>query len=148
MKTTLTLNTGSFYFLSTVNLIKGVAAEVDLSTLSEGELKGVKAYIVSGNISSSEDITDYHAPVEETVEQKTEEKEVTTEQEVTEEVPVEDKKEVQAEEAVASKAETDKKDYSKMVKKELKAELDKRGIETDLTKNEDLIKLLEEDDAK
>ena len=76
MKTTLTLNTGSFYFLSTVNLIKGVAAEVDLSTLSEGELKGVKAYIVSGNISSSEDITDYHAPVEETVEQKTEEKEV------------------------------------------------------------------------
>ena len=148
MKTTLTLNTGSFYFLSTVNLIKGVAAEVDLSTLSEGELKGVKAYIVSGNISSSEDITDYNAPVEETVEQKTEEKEVTTEQEVTEEVPVEDKKEVQAEEAVASKAETDKKDYSKMVKKELKAELDKRGIETDLTKNEDLIKLLEEDDAK
>ena len=130
MKTTLTLNTGSFYFLSTVNLIKGVAAEVDLSTLSEGELKGVKAYIVSGNISSSEDITDYNAPVEETVEQKTEEKEV------------------QAEEAVASKAETDKKDYSKMVKKELKAELDKRGIETDLTKNEDLIKLLEEDDAK
>ena len=148
MKTTLTLNTGSFYFLSTVNLIKGVAAEVDLSTLSEGELKGVKAYIVSGNISSSEDITDYHAPVEETVEQKTEEKEVTTEQEVTEEVPVKDKKEVQAEEAVASKAETDKKDYSKMVKKELKAELDKRGIETDLTRNEDLIKLLEEDDAK
>ena len=148
MKTTLTLNTGSFYFLSTVNLIKGVAAEVDLSTLSEGELKGVKAYIVSGNISSSEDIIDYNAPVEETVEQKTEEKEVTTEQEVTEEVPVEDKKEVQAEEAVASKAETDKKDYSKMVKKELKAELDKRGIETDLTRNEDLIKLLEEDDAK
>ena len=148
MKTTLTLNTGSFYFLSTVNLIKGVAAEVDLSTLSEGELKGVKAYIVSGNISSSEDITDYNAPVEETVEQKTEEKEVTTKQEVTEEVPVEDKKEVQAEEAVASKAETDKKDYSKMVKKELKAELDKRGIETDLTKNEDLIRLLEEDDAK
>lgn len=148
MKTTLTLNTGSFYFLSTVNLIKGVAAEVDLSTLSEGELKGVKAYIVSGNISSSEDITDYHAPVEETVEQKTEEKEVTTAQEVTEEVPVKDKKEVQAEEAVASEAETDKKDYSKMVKKELKAELDKRGIETDLTRNEDLIKLLEEDDAK
>ena len=148
MKTTLTLNTGSFYFLSTVNLIKGVAAEVDLSTLSEGELKGVKAYIASGNISSSEDITDYHAPVEETVEQKTEEKEVTTAQEVTEEVPVKDKKEVQAEEAVASEAETDKKDYSKMVKKELKAELDKRGIETDLTRNEDLIKLLEEDDAK
>ena len=148
MKTTLTLNTGSFYFLSTVNLIKGVAAEVDLSTLSEGELKGVKAYIVSGNISSSEDIIDYNAPVEETVEQKTEEKEVTTAQEVTEEVPVKDKKEVQAEEAVASEAETDKKDYSKMVKKELKAELDKRGIETDLTRNEDLIKLLEEDDAK
>ncbi len=148
MKTTLTLNTGSFYFLSTVNLIKGVAAEVDLSTLSEGELKGVKAYIVSGNISSSKDITDYHAPVEETVEQKTEEKEVTTKQEVTEEVPVKDKKEVQAEEAVASEAETNKKDYSKMVKKELKAELDKRGIETDLTRNEDLIKLLEEDDAK
>ena len=148
MKTTLTLNTGSFYFLSTVNLIKGVVAEVDLSTLSEGELKGVKAYIVSGNISSSEDITDYHAPVEETAEQKTEEKEVTTKQEVTEEVPVKDKKEVQAEEAVASEAETNKKDYSKMVKKELKAELDKRGIETDLTRNEDLIKLLEEDDAK
>ena len=115
MKTTLTLNTGSFYFLSTVNLIKGVAAEVDLSTLSEGELKGVKAYIVSGNISSSKDITDYHAPVEETVEQKTEEKEVTIKQEVTEEVPVKDKKEVQAEEAVASEAETDKKDYSNII---------------------------------
>ena len=35
-----------------------------------------------------------------------------------------------------------------MVKKELFAELKKRKIETDLTRNEDLIELLKEDDSK
>ena len=59
MKTKLTLNTGSFYFLSTVNLIRGVSAEVDLSVLTVAELKGLKSYVKSGTISASDNIFEY-----------------------------------------------------------------------------------------
>ena len=79
MKTKLTLNVGAFYFLSTVNLMRSVASEIDLSTLNVAELKGLKSYVKSGSISSSEDIFKYEIPstelkqikefVEETVEE-------------------------------------------------------------------------------
>ena len=65
MKTKLTLNTGSFYFLSTVNLIRGVAAEVELKDLTVAELKGLKSYVKSGTISSSENLFEYEIPSDE-----------------------------------------------------------------------------------
>ena len=141
MKTTLTLNNGTFYFMSNINLVKGIPAEVDLSTLTEKEVGNVKSYVASGYITSSEDLSSYSAnPIVQELEQQI--VELQTKQESANQ---EDK--VKAETKADSKeaAETD---YSKMVKKELFAELKKRKIETDLTRNEDLIELLKEDDNK
>ena len=141
MKTTLTLNNGTFYFMSNINLVKGIPAEVDLSTLTEKEVGNVKSYVASGYITSSEDLSSYSAnPIVQELEQQ-----IVELQTKPESADQEDK--VKAETKADSKeaAETD---YSKMVKKELFAELKKRKIETDLTRNEDLIELLKEDDNK
>lgn len=137
MKTKLTLNVGAFYFLSTVNLMRSVASEIDLSTLNVAELKGLKSYVKSGSISSSEDIFKYEIPstelkqikevVEETVEEvleaKEEPKEV--EEEVEEEV-----------------------NYETLTKAEILKELSKRKIQTKLTRKDQLIDLLKESDSK
>ena len=143
MKTTLTLNNGTFYFMSDINLVKGIPAEVDLSALTEKEVRNVKSYVASGYITSSEDLSSYSAnPVVQELEQQI--VELQTKQESADQ---EDKVETKADakEEVKEAVETD---YSKMVKKELFAELKKRKIETDLTRNEDLIELLKEDDNK
>ena len=143
MKTTLTLNNGTFYFMSDINLVKGIPAEVDLSTLTDKEVRNVKSYVASGYITSSEDLSSYSAnPVVQELEQQI--VELQTKQESADQ---EDKVETKADakEEVKEAVETD---YSKMVKKELFAELKKRKIETDLTRNEDLIELLKEDDNK
>ena len=143
MKTTLTLNNGTFYFMSNINLVKGIPAEVDLSALTEKEVRNVKSYVASGYITSSEDLSSYSAnPAVQELEQQI--VELQTKQESANQ---EDKAETKADakEEVKEAAETD---YSKMVKKELFAELKKRKIETDLTRNEDLIELLKEDDNK
>lgn len=59
MKTELTLKTGAFYFLSSVNLVKGVPSEVDLSSLTQAEVKGIKSYVDAGHIESSKDLSNY-----------------------------------------------------------------------------------------
>ena len=139
MKTTLTLNNGTFYFMSNINLVKGIPAEVDLSALTEKEVRNVKSYVASGYITSSEDLSSYSAnPAVQELEQQI--VELQTKQE-----SADQENKVDAKEEVKEAAETD---YSKMVKKELFAELKKRKIETDLTRNEDLIELLKEDDNK
>ena len=141
MKTTLTLNNGTFYFMSNINLVKGIPAEVDLSTLTEKEVKNVKSYVASGYITSSEDLSSYSAnPAVQELEQQI--VELQTKQESADQ---EDKVKTETKADAKEAAETD---YSKMVKKELFAELKKRKIETDLTRNEDLIELLKEDDNK
>ena len=141
MKTTLTLNNGTFYFMSNINLVKGIPAEVDLSTLTEKEVKNVKSYVASGYITSSEDLSSYSAnPAVQELEQQI--VELQTKQESADQ---EDKVKTETKADAKEAAETD---YSKMVKKELFAELKKRKIETDLTRNEDLIELLKEDDSK
>ena len=141
MKTTLTLNNGTFYFMSNINLVKGIPAEVDLSTLTEKEVKNVKSYVASGYITSSEDLSSYSAnPAVQELEQQI--VELQTKQESADQ---EDKVKTETKVDAKEDAETD---YSKMVKKELFAELKKRKIETDLTRNEDLIELLKEDDNK
>ena len=71
MKTTLTLNNGTFYFMSNINLVKGIPTEVDLSTLTEKEVRNVKSYVASGYITSSEDLSSYSAnPVVQELEQQ------------------------------------------------------------------------------
>lgn len=137
MKTKLTLNVGAFYFLSTVNLMRSVASEIDLSTLNVAELKGLKSYVKSGSISSSEDIFKYEIPstelkqikevVEETVEEVLEAKEESkeVEEEVEEEV-----------------------NYETLTKAEILKELSKRKIQTKLTRKDQLIDLLKESDSK
>ena len=143
MKTTLTLNNGTFYFMSNINLVKGIPAEVDLSTLTEKEIRNVKSYVASGYITSSEDLSSYSTnPAVQELEQQIVELQ-TKQESADQEDKVESK--ADAEEEVKEATETD---YSKMVKKELFAELKKRKIETDLTRNEDLIELLKEDDNK
>ena len=145
MKTTLTLNNGTFYFMSNINLVKGIPAEVDLSSLTEKEVRNVKSYVASGYITSSEDLSSYSAnPVVQELEQQIVELQ-TKQESADQEDKVESETKADAEEEVKEAAETD---YSKMVKKELFAELKKRKIETDLTRNEDLIELLKEDDSK
>ena len=145
MKTTLTLNNGTFYFMSDINLVKGIPAEVDLSTLTEKEVRNVKSYVASGYITSSEDLSSYSAnPAVQELEQQIVELQTKQESADQEDKVKADAKE-DAKEEVKEAAETD---YSKMVKKELFAELKKRKIETDLTRNEDLIELLKEDDNK
>ena len=145
MKTTLTLNNGTFYFMSDINLVKGIPAEVDLTTLTEKEVRNVKSYVASGYITSSEDLSSYSAnPVVQELEQQIIELQTKPES-ADQEDKVKAETKADAEEEVKEAAETD---YSKMVKKELFAELKKRKIETDLTRNEDLIELLKEDDNK
>ena len=145
MKTTLTLNNGTFYFMSNINLVKGIPTEVDLSTLTEKEVRNVKSYVASGYITSSEDLSSYSAnPVVQELEQQIVELQ-TKQESADQEDKVKAETKADAEEEVKEAAETD---YSKMVKKELFAELKKRKIETDLTRNEDLIELLKEDDNK
>ena len=148
MKTTLTLNNGTFYFMSNINLVKGIPAEVDLSALTEKEVRNVKSYVASGYITSSEDLSSYSAnPAVQELEQQIVELQ-TKQESADQEDKVGSKKAETKADAKEEVKETAEIDYSKMVKKELFAELKKRKIETDLTRNEDLIELLKEDDNK
>ena len=132
MKTNLTLKTGAFYFLSTANLTRNVAIPVDLETLSQAELDSIKAYIAAGHIESSEDLSNYKLTEE--VEDKTEVTKETKEDEEPSETPKE--LETEAKEA-----------YTDMNIKELKAEIAKRGLKTEATRKDDLVEVLEENDA-
>lgn len=129
MKTNLTLKTGAFYFLSTANLTRNVPVSVDLETLSQAELDSIKAYIAVGHIESSEEISEYN------VEEQSE-------------APVvkEEKTETAPEEAKEVETKV-KEDYTEMTVKELKAEIAKRNIDTEATRKDDLIQVLEENDT-
>mgnify|MGYP003615562047 CR=1 FL=1 len=129
MKTNLTLKTGAFYFLSTANLTRNIPVSVDLETLSQAELDSIKAYIAVGHIESSEEISEYN------VEEQSE-------------APVvkEEKTETAPEEAKEVETKV-KEDYTEMTVKELKAEVAKRNIDTEATRKDDLIQVLEENDT-
>ena len=127
MKTNLTLKTGAFYFLSTANLTRNVSVPVDLETLSQAELDSIKAYIAVGHIESSEEISQYNLKEQSNDDIKEEKTEDT-----------EEAKEVETEV---------KEDYTEMTVKELKAEIAKRNIDTEATRKDDLIQVLEENDT-
>lgn len=161
MKTKLTLNTGSFYFLSTVNLIKGVAAEVDLSSLTVAELKGLKSHVKAGSISTSENIFEYELPSEESLDateiepvvenpepEQPEAGYTPPEDNITAVAP-EDREEVL--EANSEAPETEEKkdvDYEDYTVKELKNIIKERDLDTKATSKKDLVEFLESVDSK
>ena len=134
MKTNLTLKTGAFYFLSTANLTRNVSVPVDLETLSQAEIDSIKAYIAVGHIESSEEISQYNLK-EQSNDVVKEEK---TENTKKAETASEESKEVETEVKEA---------YTDMNIKELKAEIAKRGLKTEATRKDDLVEVLEENDA-
>ncbi len=167
MKTKLTLNVGSFYFLSTVNLIRGVSAEVDLSSLTVAELNGLKSYVRSGSISTEDDISKYEIPTEEVdtttitpidAEAPAEKPDLgflppvdnvtVVEEEITEDVIRELEVEAQEGKEVSTEDTKEDLDYENMLKSDVTNEIAKRGIKTNLTRKDQLIDLLIKDDKK
>ena len=167
MKTKLTLNVGSFYFLSTVNLMRGVSAEVDLSNLTVAELNGLKSYVRSGSISTEDDISKYEIPTEEVdtttitpidAEAPAEKPDLgflppvdnvtVVEEEVTEDVIKELEVEAQEGKEVSTEDTKEDLDYENMLKSDVTNEITKRGIKTNLTRKDQLIDLLIKDDKK
>lgn len=164
MKTKLTLNVGSFYFLSTVNLMRGVSAEVDLSGLTVAELNGLKSYVRSGSISTEDDISKYEIPTEEVdtttidAEAPAEKPDLgflppvdnvtVVEEEVTEDVIKELEVEAQEGKEVSTEDTKEDLDYENMLKSDVTNEIAKRGIKTNLTRKDQLIDLLIKDDKK
>lgn len=167
MKTKLTLNVGSFYFLSTVNLMRGVSAEVDLSSLTVAELNGLKSYVRSGSISTEDDISKYEIPTEEVdtttitpidAEAPAEKPDLgflppvdnvtVVEEEVTEDVIRDLEVEAQEGKEVSTEDTKEDLDYENMLKSDVTNEIAKRGIKTNLTRKDQLIDLLIKDDKK
>ena len=167
MKTKLTLNVGSFYFLSTVNQMRGVSAEVDLSSLTVAELNGLKSYVRSGSISTEDDISKYEIPTEEVdtttitpidAEAPAEKPDLgflppvdnvtVVEEEVTEDVIRELEVEAQEGKEVSTEDTKEDLDYENMLKSDVTNEIAKRGIKTNLTRKDQLIDLLIKDDKK
>lgn len=167
MKTKLTLNVGSFYFLSTVNLMRGVSAEVDLSRLTVAELNGLKSYVRSGSISTEDDISKYEIPTKEVdtttitpidAEAPAEKPDLgflppvdnvtVVEEEVTEDVIRELEVEAQEGKEVSTEDTKEDLDYENMLKSDVTNEIAKRGIKTNLTRKDQLIDLLIKDDKK
>lgn len=176
MKTNLTLIKSAFYFLKSINLIKGISQPVDLSLLSPSELKGLKTQVAYGFIEAEDDISDYKSELEEevaldvtpespeivhpavedhnpdlgntTVEGYEEPKEVdaVVEDETTTEY-VEDE-ETQSE-TQSESSENPSDPYDGWLKNKVKKELNNRNIEysNDMLKD-DLVLLLYEDDEK
>lgn len=167
MKTKLTLNVGSFYFLSTVNLMRGISAEVDLSSLTVAELNGLKSYVRSGSISTEDDISKYEIPTEEVdtttitpinAEAPAEKPDLgflppvdnvtVVEEEVTEDVIKELEVEAQEGKEISTGETKEDLDYENMLKSDVTDEIAKRGIKTNLTRKDQLIDLLIKDDKK
>lgn len=158
MKTNLTLKAGSFYFLSSVNLMRNIAAEVDLSVLTEAELKGLKAYVNAGSIQSSEDISNYNLPCTEELSEapvEVEEEEAPTAPEQEEEAtqtqpeapePEETVEEVEKESEIIHPTDSKEADYEQFTAKELKALVKERDLTTKATSKKDLVTFLEEED--
>ena len=153
MKTKLTLNVGSFYFLSTVNLMRGISAEVDLSSLTVAELNGLKSYVRSGSISTEDDISKYEIPTEEVdtttitpinAEAPAEKPDLgflppvdnvtVVEEEVTEDVIKELEVEAQEGKEVSTEDTKEDLDYENMLKSDVTDEIAKRGIKINFSR--------------
>ena len=166
MKTKLTLVKGAFYFLKSINLIKGKEQPVDLTELNEVELKGLKKQIAYGCILSSEDVMEYLTEataevtediVEPIVIPQTDPKPETPEvinhfaetDNPTAEEFIDEKNEDDKEQETDTETTKEADPYEGWLKSRVKKELEKRKIEfaNDMLKD-DLVLLLLEDDEK
>lgn len=166
MKTKLTLVKGAFYFLKSINLIKGIEQPVDLTELNEVELKGLKKQIAYGCILSSEDVMEYlteaTAEVTEDIKEpiiilqtdpKPETPEVINHFAETDNPTVEEfineKNEDDKEQETDTETTKESDPYEGWLKSRVKKELEKRKIEfANDTLKDDLVLLLLEDDEK
>ena len=115
-------------------MTRNIPVSVDLETLSQAELDSIKAYIAVGHIESSEEISEYNLKEQS--------------DNVVKEEKTEDTKKTETAPEEAKEVETKvKEDYTEMTVKELKAEIAKRNIDTEATRKDDLIQILEENDA-
>lgn len=169
MKTTLTLKSTAFYFLQNLNLIKNQSVEVETDDLSTVELKGLRKQVRNGCIDSTKDLSEVFelldkeeqpgtAVLQEEV-NKVEVVEETQEdtQETQEEIQEDTQEEIQETGEEDTQEETDKEkdskeeatDYSEWLKRDLKAELDKREISYESNSSNKVLQgLLKEDDNK
>lgn len=156
MKTTLTLKSGTYYFFSQINLIKGKSKEIDLSELTLSELRGLKSHVNAGIIDADKDISDYRSEELEGTEEASlppvieptiaEEKEETEEAEKAPEV-IEEQKYEEVEETETKEDGAEETSYDEMDKDALLSEIKSRGLKTRYNREDKLREVLEEDDA-
>lgn len=145
MKVTLTLKRGSFYFLKNVQLFRNVPKEIDLSKVTNVELKGLKLNVRGGTIIASQDFSKYTLPTED---------KKTDPAPIVHEIPYEDEATAALNRAnggeavvvgapthveggpVKEYAEHEFRDYTN---RQLKDKLAELGVETTSTRKEDLI---------
>lgn len=166
MKTKLTLVKGAFYFLKSINLIKGIEQPVDLAELNEVELKGLKKQIAYGCILSSEDVMEYLTEATAEVTEDVKEPVVTPQTDPKPETPevinhfaetdnptveefIDEKNEDDKEQETDTETTKEADPYEGWLKSRVKKELEKRKIEfANDTLKDDLVLLLLEDDEK
>ena len=166
MKTKLTLVKGAFYFLKSINLIKGIEQPVDLTELNEVELKGLKKQIAYGCILSSEDVMEYLTEATAEVTEDIKEPIVIPQTDPKPETPevinhfaetdnptvkefIDEKNEDDKEQETDTETTKEYDPYEGWLKSRVKKELEKRKIEfANDTLKDDLVLLLLEDDEK
>lgn len=166
MKTKLTLVKGAFYFLKSINLIKGNEQPVDLTELNSVELKGLKKQIAYGCILSSEDVMEYLTEATAEVTEDIKEPIVIPQTDPRPETPevinhfaetdnptveefIDEKNEDGKEQETDTETTKETDPYEGWLKSRVKKELEKRKIEfANDTLKDDLVLLLLEDDEK
>lgn len=166
MKTKLTLVKGAFYFLKSINLIKGIEQPVDLTELNSVELKGLKKQIAYGCILSSEDVMEYLTEATAEVTEDIKEPIVIPQTDPKPETPevinhfaetdnptveefIDEKNEDGKEQETDTETTKETDPYEGWLKSRVKKELEKRKIEfANDTLKDDLVLLLLEDDEK
>ena len=166
MKTKLTLVKGAFYFLKSINLIKGNEQPVDLTELNEVELKGLKTQIAYGCILSSEDVMEYLTEATAEVTEDIKEPIIIPQTDPKPETPevinhfaetdnptveefIDEKNEDDKEQETDTETTKEADPYEGWIKSRVKKELEKRKIEfANDTLKDDLVLLLLEDDEK
>ena len=166
MKTKLTLVKGAFYFLKSINLIKGIEQPVDLTELNLVELKGLKKQIAYGCILSSEDVMEYLTEATAEVTEDIKEPIVIPQTDPKPETPevinhfaetdnptveefIDEKNEDGKEQETDTETTKETDPYEGWLKSRVKKELEKRKIEfANDTLKDDLVLLLLEDDEK
>ena len=166
MKTKLTLVKGAFYFLKSINLIKGNEQPVDLTELNAVELKGLKKQIAYGCILSSEDVMEYLTETTAEVTKDIKEPIVIPQTDPKPETPevinhfaeidnptveefIDEKNKDAKEQKTGTETAKETNSYEGWLKSKVKKELEKRKIEfTNDTLKDDLVLLLLEDDEK